>query len=122
MPFNSETLVRGRLFEDIRNAVYETANPISARITVSGYEGSELLVARLLIEAGAEVPYVGTACLRTEWSEADRDWLEAHGAHVMVSFLESVGAGSTAGYGSTGRPQEPEGARERYRERQLSQA
>ena len=45
------------------------ANPIDARITVSGYEGSELLVARLLIEAGADVPYVGTACPQTEWSE-----------------------------------------------------
>jgi chlorophyllide a reductase subunit Y len=59
------------------------ANPIAARVTVSGYEGSELLVARLLIEAGAEVPYVGTACPRTEWSEPDREWLEAHGAHVQ---------------------------------------
>jgi len=58
------------------------ANPIDARITVSGYEGSELLVARLLIEAGAEVPYVGTACPATEWSEADRAWLHAHGCHV----------------------------------------
>ncbi|MEJ2501989.1 MAG: chlorophyllide a reductase subunit Y [Gemmatimonadota bacterium] len=56
--------------------------PLSGRITLAGYEGSELLVARLLVEAGAEVPYVGTACPRTEWSEADRDWLEAHGAHV----------------------------------------
>jgi chlorophyllide a reductase subunit Y len=59
------------------------ANPIAARITISGYEGSELLVARLLIEAGAEVPYVGTACPRTEWSEPDRAWLAAHGAHVQ---------------------------------------
>ncbi len=59
------------------------ANPIDARITVSGYEGSELLVARLLIEAGADVPYVGTACPRTEWSDADRDWLEARGTHVQ---------------------------------------
>ena len=59
------------------------AAPIKARITVSGYEGSELLVARLLIEAGAEVPYVGTACPRTEWSDADRDWLEARGVHVQ---------------------------------------
>ncbi len=58
-------------------------NPIAARITVSGYEGSELLVARLLIEAGAEVPYVGTACPRTEWSAADADWLKAHGCHVQ---------------------------------------
>jgi chlorophyllide a reductase subunit Y len=59
------------------------ANPIKARITVSGYEGSELLVARLLIEAGAEVPYVGTACPRTEWSAADQDWLEARNCHVQ---------------------------------------
>jgi 3,8-divinyl chlorophyllide a/chlorophyllide a reductase subunit Y len=59
------------------------ANPINARITVSGYEGSELLVARLLIEAGAEVPYVGTACPRTEWSDPDREWLAARGTHVQ---------------------------------------
>jgi chlorophyllide a reductase subunit Y len=58
-------------------------NRIEARVTVSGYEGSELLVARLLVEAGAEVPYVGTACPRTEWSEADRDWLVSRGTHVQ---------------------------------------
>ena len=58
-------------------------NPIKARVTVSGYEGSELLVARLLIEAGAEVPYVGTACPKTEWSAPDREWLEARGVHVQ---------------------------------------
>ncbi len=58
------------------------ANPIRGRITLSGYEGSELLVARLLIESGAEVPYVGTACARNEWSQADRDWLEARGCVV----------------------------------------
>jgi len=57
--------------------------PIKARITVSGYEGSELLVARLLSEAGAEVPYVGTALPRTEWSDPDRAWLEARGTHVQ---------------------------------------
>jgi chlorophyllide a reductase subunit Y len=57
--------------------------PIDGTITISGYEGSELLVARLLIESGARVPYVGTACHRTKQSEADRDWLEAHGAKVV---------------------------------------
>ncbi len=57
--------------------------PIKGRITVSGYEGSELLVARLLIESGAEVPYVGSACPRTKWSDADREWLEARGVHVQ---------------------------------------
>jgi chlorophyllide a reductase subunit Y len=58
------------------------AAPIKGRVNVSGYEGSELLVARLLIESGADVPYVGTACPQTPWSEADRQWLEAHGARV----------------------------------------
>jgi chlorophyllide a reductase subunit Y len=70
------------------------ANPIDARITVSGYEGSELLVARMLIEAGAEVPYVGTACPRTEWSDPDREWLQAHGTHVQyrASLEQDVAA------------------------------
>lgn len=58
------------------------ANPIKGRITLSGYEGSELLVARLLIESGADVPYVGTACAKNEWSAADRAWLEAKGCVV----------------------------------------
>ncbi len=64
------------------------ANPIKGRITLSGYEGSELLVARLLIESGAEVPYVGTACAKSPWSEADRAWLEAKG--VAVKYRASL--------------------------------
>jgi chlorophyllide a reductase subunit Y len=59
------------------------AAPMKGRIQISGYEGSELLVARVLVEAGAEVPYVGTALPRTEWSLPDYEWLEAHGTHVQ---------------------------------------
>jgi chlorophyllide a reductase subunit Y len=62
--------------------------PIKGRITLSGYEGSELLVARLLVESGADVRYVGTACPRTEWSELDRTWLEAKG--VAVQYRASL--------------------------------
>ncbi|MBK1648994.1 chlorophyllide a reductase subunit Y [Rhabdochromatium marinum] len=62
--------------------------PIKGTITVSGYEGSELLVARLLVESGAQVPYVGTATGRTRWSDADREWLEAQG--VTVRFRASL--------------------------------
>ena len=58
------------------------AAPIDGTITVSGYEGSELLAARLLIESGARVPYVGTACPKTRFSAADVDWLAAHGCEV----------------------------------------
>nr|WP_281299763.1 MULTISPECIES: chlorophyllide a reductase subunit Y [unclassified Iodidimonas] len=57
-------------------------HPIKGRITLSGYEGSELLVARLLIESGADVRYVGTACPRTPWSDDDRDWLLAKGVEI----------------------------------------
>jgi chlorophyllide a reductase subunit Y len=64
------------------------ARPVKGRVTVSGYEGSELLVARLLIESGAEVPYVGSACPRTRWSDPDREWLEARG--VRVQFRASL--------------------------------
>ncbi|MFM8799218.1 MAG: chlorophyllide a reductase subunit Y [Tagaea sp.] len=70
------------------------ACPIKSRISLSGYEGSELLVARLLIEAGAEVPYVGTACPKTPWNETDRAWLEARGTHVQfrASLEQDVAA------------------------------
>jgi 3,8-divinyl chlorophyllide a/chlorophyllide a reductase subunit Y len=64
------------------------AKPIKGRITLSGYEGSELLVARLLVESGADVRYVGTACPRTPWSDPDRIWLEEHG--ITVNFRASL--------------------------------
>ena len=32
---------------------------------------------------GADLRYVGTACPRTPWSDADRQWLEARGVHVQ---------------------------------------
>jgi chlorophyllide a reductase subunit Y len=70
----------------IRGVLSKT--PIKGRITLSGYEGSELLVARLLVESGADVRYVGSACPRTVWSDADREWLEAKG--VRVQFRASL--------------------------------
>ncbi len=65
-----------------------SAMPIKGRITLSGYEGSELLVARLLVESGADVRYVGTACPRTRWSDPDREWLEARG--IQVNYRASL--------------------------------
>ena len=70
----------------IKEALEKT--PIKGRITLSGYEGSELLVARLLIESGAEVPYVGTACPKTEMSQVDAAWLSQKG--VAVKFRASL--------------------------------
>jgi 3,8-divinyl chlorophyllide a/chlorophyllide a reductase subunit Y len=58
-------------------------SPIKGRITVTGYEGSEFLVARLLVESGADVRYAGSACPATPWSAPDREWLESRGVHVQ---------------------------------------
>jgi chlorophyllide a reductase subunit Y len=64
------------------------ATPIKGTITLSGYEGSELLVARLLVESGADLRYVGTACPRTKWSDPDREWLESKG--IKVTYRASL--------------------------------
>ena len=57
---------------------------INGRITLSGYEGSELLVGRLLVECGADLRYVGSACPATPWNEHDAQWLRAKGVHVQM--------------------------------------
>ncbi|MFZ5690054.1 MAG: chlorophyllide a reductase subunit Y [Pseudomonadota bacterium] len=72
---------KDRVLPAIRGAL--SSAPVNGRITLTGYEGSELLVARLLVESGARVHYVGTACPRTRWSDPDREWLEARGVHVQ---------------------------------------
>jgi chlorophyllide a reductase subunit Y len=72
---------KNRFLPAIKGAL--AAMPIKGRITLSGYEGSELLVARLLVESGADLRYVGTACPQTAASDADRAWLQAKGVHVQ---------------------------------------
>jgi chlorophyllide a reductase subunit Y len=78
--------VKNAMIGAIKGAL--AAQPIEGRITVSGYEGSELLVARLLVESGADVRYVGSACPKTRWSDPDREWLEAKG--IKVNFRASL--------------------------------
>jgi chlorophyllide a reductase subunit Y len=77
---------KNRLLPAIQGALAQT--PIKGRITLSGYEGSELLVGRLLVESGADLRYVGTACPQTRFCEDDRAWLEAKG--VQVQFRASL--------------------------------
>ena len=80
LPADRIGMAQNAVVPAIRGAL--SAARIDGTITVSGYEGSELLVARLLIESGARVPYVGTACPRTPWSAPDVDWLAVHGCAV----------------------------------------
>jgi chlorophyllide a reductase subunit Y len=77
---------KNRFLPAIKGALAKT--PIKGRITLSGYEGSELLVGRLLVESGADLRYVGSACPRTAWNEADCQWLQARG--VQVQFRASL--------------------------------
>ncbi len=86
IPADRVAAAKNAVLPAIRGALAEA--PIDGRITLSGYEGSELLVARLLVESGADVRYVGSACPRTRWSDADRQWLEAKG--VTVRFRASL--------------------------------
>jgi len=72
---------KAKLLPAIKGAL--SAAPIKARVTLSGYEGSELIVGRLLVESGADLRYVGTACPRTRFSDADCNWLESRGVHVQ---------------------------------------
>ena len=80
LPTDKIADAQNAILPSIREALVNA--PIKGRITLSGYEGSELLVARLLIESGAEIPYVGSACPKTPWSAADAEWLEAQGTKV----------------------------------------
>ncbi len=73
--------VRNTMLPAIRAAL--AATPIKGRITLSGYEGSELLVGRLLVESGADLRYVGTACPKTPYSAEDAEWLRSKGVYVQ---------------------------------------
>jgi chlorophyllide a reductase subunit Y len=61
------------------------AQPLKgATILVSGYEGNEMLYARLLVEAGAHVPYVSTSIGQSMLTAADEAWLKAHGTETII--------------------------------------
>jgi len=86
LPQDKIAAAQNKFLPAIKGAL--AAMPVKGTITLSGYEGSELLVARLLIESGADIPYVGTACPKTDWSKDDAAWLEARG--VKVKFRASL--------------------------------
>lgn len=60
------------------------AQPLSGRILVTGYEGSELAYARLLVEAGAEVPYVSTSIGPDPLVLPDENWLRSRGTKEVI--------------------------------------
>jgi chlorophyllide a reductase subunit Y len=55
-----------------------------AKIHVCGYEGNELVYARLLVEAGASVPYISTSINKSLYTAADEVWLKSRGTKEIV--------------------------------------
>ncbi len=61
------------------------AQPLKgATIMVSGYEGTEMLYARMLVEGGAHVPYVSTSIGKSVHTATDEAWLRARGTEAIV--------------------------------------
>lgn len=71
--------------EEERARAFLATQPLKgATILVSGYEGNEMLYARLLIEGGAHVPYVSTSIGKSIQTASDEAWLKAHGTEAVV--------------------------------------
>lgn len=60
------------------------AKPLTGTVLVTGYEGTELAYARMLVEAGAHVPYVSTSIGQDPMVLPDELWLRAHGTQEIV--------------------------------------
>lgn len=60
------------------------AQPLQGTVLVTGYEGTELAYARLLVEAGASVPYVSTSIAPEPLVLADELWLRSKGTQEVV--------------------------------------
>ena len=78
------------LVEQVASEERERANSflgnqaLKGRVLVTGYEGTELAYARLLVEAGAEVPYVSTSIGQDPLVLPDELWLRSHGTKEVV--------------------------------------
>lgn len=61
---------------------------------VAGYEGHEFLLVRLLIEAGASVPYLSTAVNANPLAREEEKWLKEHGCTVLygANFEDEIRA------------------------------
>ncbi|MEI7556238.1 nitrogenase component 1 [Candidatus Chlorohelix sp.] len=87
----------GRLLElpahEVRDIANDEANKVAdeleksrldgTRIMIAGYEGGELLFARLMIEAGATVTFVSTSVRAGAGTKEDAEWLAERGVKVI---------------------------------------
>lgn len=65
------------------------ANPVRATVLVAGYEGNEFPLVRLLLEAGAAVPYASTSIAHTTLGDDDHKLLTMLGTDLRYrKYLE----------------------------------
>ena len=85
LDLDEEVVERVALEEEQTARGFLASQPLAGKtILVSGYEGNEMLYARLLVEGGAHVPYVSTSIGQSMLTAADEAWLKAHGTEAIV--------------------------------------
>ncbi|WP_298821054.1 chlorophyllide a reductase subunit Y [Chloroflexus sp.] len=85
LELDEDTVERVAAEEEATARGFLASKPLQgATILVSGYEGNEMLYARLLIEGGARVPYVSTSIGPSALTAADEAWLKAHGTEAVI--------------------------------------
>jgi chlorophyllide a reductase subunit Y len=64
------------------------------KVMVAGYEGHEFLLVRLLLEAGAQVPYLSTAVNANPLAREEEAWLRERGCTVLygANFDDEIAA------------------------------
>jgi chlorophyllide a reductase subunit Y len=69
--------------------VFAGFSHLKGSVIVAGYEGNELPLVRLLLEAGLDVPYASTSIARTPLGEEDHQLLAMLGTEVLYrKYLE----------------------------------
>lgn len=84
---NAQNTMVARIWQRLSRA------PLDARILVAGTTGTELQIARLLVECGAEVPFVATSLPRMPWPSVDTAWLEVRGTRVAFNIGPRIARG-----------------------------
>jgi chlorophyllide a reductase subunit Y len=69
--------------------VFARFGNLKGKVIVAGYEGNELPLVRLLLEAGLDVPYASTSVARTSLCEEDHQLLSMLGTEIRYrKYLE----------------------------------
>lgn len=85
LDLDEDAVERVALEEEATARGFLASQPLKgATIMVSGYEGNEMLYARLLVEGGAHVPYISTSIGPSMLTAADEAWLKARGTEAVV--------------------------------------